>query len=91
MLVITYFDWFGTPEYFEKFKNARKEACNEIKGVKHLGTYSSHQARYHYAFIEEMDSYDRRADISSKVWEKLESSRDRNVITHASAEIFNEV
>jgi hypothetical protein len=91
VLVITYFDWFGKPEDFEKFKKARKEACKEIEGVKHLGTYSSHQARYHYAFIEEMDSYDRRAEISSKVWEILESSRDRNVITHAMAEIFTEV
>ena len=90
MLVITYFDWFGEPEDFEKFKNARKEVCAGIKGAKHLGTYASHQAKYHYAFIEEYDSYDRRAEISSKVWEKLGSSRDRNVITHSSSEIFTE-
>jgi hypothetical protein len=91
VLVIIYFDWFGKPEDFEKFKKARKEVCDGIEGVKHLGTYSSHQARYHYAFIEEMDAYERRFEIGPKVWEKLESSRDRNVITHASIEIFTEV
>ena len=91
MLVVVYFDWFGKPEDFEKFKNARKEACSEIEGVKHLGTYSSHQARYHYAFIEEWNSYDRRREIGQKTWGKYGGSRDRTVITHVSFEIFTEV
>jgi hypothetical protein len=89
VLVIAYFDWFGKPEDFEKFKKARKEACDEIRGVKHLGTYSSHQARYHYAWIEEMDSYDRRSEISTKFREKV-GPRDRNRMTYVSAEIFTE-
>ena len=89
MLVVIYFDWFGTTENFEKLKKARKEVCEGIDGVKHLGTYASHQARYHYAFIEEWDSYDRQDDISSKMIEKL-GPRDLNVITHSISEIFTE-
>lgn len=89
MLIIAYFDWFGKPEDFEEFKKARKEACDEIEGVEHLGTYSSHQAKYHYAFIEEMDSYDRRAEISKRFRDKV-GPRDRKRMTHVSAEIFTE-
>lgn len=90
MLVVTYFDWFGTSEDFEELKKVRKEVCEGIDGVKHLGAYMSHQARYHYAWIEEWDSYDRAIDISSKLTEKL-GPRDRNVVTHAITEIFTEV
>ena len=90
VLVILYFDYFGKPEDFEKLKKTRKEACAGIEGVKHLGTYTSHQARYHFAFIEEWDSYDRRLDIGSKVRE-IVGPRDRNVMTHAIIEVFTEV
>ena len=90
MLTIRYFDFFGEPEDFEKFKKARKEACDGIKGVKHLGTYSSHQARYHYAWIEEWDSYDRGPDISSK-FREIVGPRDRSRVTHTIIEIFTEV
>jgi hypothetical protein len=90
VLVIVYFDYFGKPEDFEKLKKVRKEVCAGIEGVKHLGTYASHQARYHYAFIEEWDSYDRMSDIGPKVREKV-GPRDRNVMTHAIIEVFSEV
>jgi len=90
MLVITYMDWFGKPEEWEKWKKARKEACAEVEGAKHLGTYISHQARYHYAFIEDWDSYDRQREIGAKLQEKV-GPRDRNKMTHASVEVFSEV
>ena len=90
MLVVLYFDWFGKPEDFEKFKNARKEACEKVEGAKHLGTYTSHQARYHYAWIEEWDSYDRLRDIGELFHEKT-GPRDRNVVTHAIIEVFSKV
>lgn len=90
MLVIMYFDYFADQAAFEKLKKARKEACAKVKGVKHLGTYTSHQARYHYAFIEEWDSYDKMMEISPKVQEIM-GPRDRNVMTHAVLEIFSEM
>jgi len=90
MLVILYFDYFGKQEDFEKLKKVRKEVCDKIEGVNHLGTYTSHQARYHYAFIEEWDSYDRMNDIGPKV-EAIMGPRDRNVMSHAIIEIFSKM
>lgn len=90
MLVILYFDYFGKQEDFEKLKKVRKEVCDKINGVKHLGTYTSHQVRYHYAFIEEWDSYDRMSDIGPKV-EEIMGPRDRNVMSHAIIEVFSKM
>jgi hypothetical protein len=90
MLVIVYFDWFGKHEDFERYKKAREKACAEIEGVKHLGTYASHQARYHYAFIEEWNSYDRRREISQKLT-NIYGPRDRSILTHASFEVFTKM
>ena len=81
-----YYDWFGTPEALEKWNTAWKKACSETKGIKSVKHYTSHQARYHYAWIMEMDSYDNLMKVMPKMPE-----RDRSALTHAVMEIFNEV
>ena len=89
MIVITYFDWFGSPEELKKFNEAWKKACNETEGIKSTKLYSSHQARYHYAWITNTDSYEKVMEANSKVWEH--APRDRNKLTHAVNEIFSEM
>lgn len=86
MIVITYLDWFGTPEDFEKHKEAWKKACKETAGVKSTKLYTSHQARYHYAWITEADTYDAVMKANSKM-----PPRDRKTMTHAVTEIFTEM
>ena len=86
MIVITYFDWFGTPEELEKFNEAWRKVCEEAEGVKSTKLYTSHQARYHYAWITKTDSYDAVSEANSKM-----PPRDRNVMTHAVTEIFTEM
>ena len=90
MLVVLYFDYFADQEDFEKLKKTRKEVCDKIDGVKHLGTYTSHQARYHYAFIEEWDSYEKMMEIGPKVNEIM-GPRDRKVMSHAIVEVFTKM
>jgi hypothetical protein len=86
MLVVMYYDWFGTPEAMEKWNTAWKKACDETKGMKSVKLYTSHQARYHYAWIMEMDSYDNIMQAMTKMPE-----RDRNALTHAVMEVFTEM
>ena len=66
MMVITYFDWFGTPEALEKWNKAWEKACQETKGIKSTKLYTSHQARYHFAWITETDSYDAIMEANRK-------------------------
>jgi len=86
MLVIMYYDWFGTKEALEDWKKHWKKACKDTEGVKSCKHYTSHQARYHYAWIMEVDSYD---DVM-KAMGKMTIERDRNALTHAVMEIFAE-
>ncbi len=86
MIVITYFDWFGAPEDLEKVKEAWTKACKETAGIKSTKLYTSHQARYHYAWITEADTYDAVMKANQKM-----PPRDRKVMTHAVTEIFTEM
>ena len=86
MILITYFDWFGTPADFEKVNEAWHKACKETKDVKSTKLYTSHQARYHYAWITEADSYGALMEANSKM-----PTRDRNAMTHAIIEVFTEM
>jgi hypothetical protein len=81
-----YFDWFGTPEALEKWTTAWKKACKETAGIKSTKLYTSHQARYHYSWIMEMDSYDNMMEAMTKMPE-----RDRKDLTHAVIEVFTEM
>lgn len=86
MIIVTYLDWFGTPEGFEKYREAWRNACEETEGVKSTKLYTSHQARYHYAWISEVDSYGALLEATSKM-----PPRDRNELTHAIIEVFTEM
>jgi hypothetical protein len=86
MLVILYYDWFGTTEALDEWKTAWEKACTDTEGIKKCKHYTSHQARYHYAYIMKMDSYDNVMEAMGKMTIK----RDRNVSTHTVLEIFSE-
>jgi len=85
VIVISYFDWFGTPEELEKHTAAWKKAAKETPGIKSTKLYSPHQARYHYAWITETDSYDSALKALAKM-----PNRDRKSLTHQVGEIFTE-
>ena len=81
MLMITYYDWFGTPEDHTKFVDATKKACEETEGIKFKGSYIPHQVRYHYAFVYKCDDYGKNREVNQKVQKTF--PRDRNQMTHA--------
>ena len=87
MLVITSYDWYGTPEGLKEFNEAWKKFCKETPCVKSTKLYTSHQARYHYAWITETDSYDKFVEA----YFKKMPPRDRRELAHTINEIFSEV
>jgi hypothetical protein len=86
MLLIMYYDWFGTDESLEKWKTEWKEACDDTEGITSCKHYTSHQARYHFAWVIEVDSYNRLMEAMAK----MTTTRDRNVLAHASIEVLAE-
>jgi hypothetical protein len=86
MLVVMYYDWFGTDEDLEKWKTAWKKACDDTKGITSCKHYTPHQARYHFAWIMKVDSYGSVMEAIGK----MPIKRDRNALTHSVLEIFRE-
>jgi len=86
VLLITYFDWFGSPDDLEKFTKAWEKACDETSGMNSTKLYTSHQARYHYAWVTDADSYEALMKANS-----LMPERDRNVMTHAVIEVLSKM
>ena len=85
MLVVMHYDWFGSKEKLDKWKTAWKKACKETDGISSCKHYTPHQARYHYSWVMEIDSYDRIMEAMGKMPE-----RDRNDLTHSILEIYSE-
>ena len=83
MIVTMHVDWFG--DGIKGYDDDWKKACDTTDGVKFMGRYVSHQAKYHYTYFFEVDSYDKLMEAMGK----LGTARDRNVMTHASLEIFS--
>jgi hypothetical protein len=89
MLMISYIDWFGTDEEFEKFKKVWEDACKEAKGVHSTKCYIPHTAKYHYAWFTKADSYADMMEANNIALSKL--PRDRNKMTHSVVEVFQEM
>ena len=85
MIITMSIDFFGKDEELAKWDKARKKACDDTEGCKYMGRYTSHQARYHWTYFFEADSYDRFMEALGKVTLK----RDRNETAHAVIEIFS--
>ena len=84
MIVTMKFDYYGDEAGLKAWDEAYKKACEETDGIKFKGRYSSHQARYHWAYIFVADSYDKLMDS----WSKITIVRDRKKMDHAVIELF---
>ncbi len=45
------FDYYEDDTGLTEYDKAWKKACAETDGIKYMGRYTSHQARYHYAYF----------------------------------------
>ncbi len=89
MILIRYFDWFGTNEALEKEREAWIKASKEMEGINSIRLVTSYQARYHYAWMIETDSYDNLQELNSRA--RKYNPRDKKVLTHTIVEIFDEL
>jgi hypothetical protein len=84
MLIIEYFDWFGTQEELKKLDEDVKKACTEVKGVTYKGIYSPHQKMFQWDWVFESDSYDKfMATGGHMKWK-----RDYKDMPHGQVEAF---
>lgn len=89
MLIISYLDWFGSEEDFKKRGELWKKACAETEGVHSTRLMVPHQAKYHYAWVTEADSYVKMLEANAKVLAKM--PRDKSVTPYSETVIFTDV
>ena len=84
MLLVEYFDWFGTAEELKKLDADVKKTCTETKGITYKGRYSPHQKKFQWCWIFESDGYDKLMEASSK----MKWKRDFKLMPHGEVEAF---
>ncbi len=85
MILTVSIDYYGDDAGLKKWDEAYKKSCAETAEIKYKGRYSSHQARYHWVYFFEADSYDKLPEA----WGKITIVRDRKLLSHAVIEAFN--
>jgi hypothetical protein len=86
MLVIIYYDWFGTKEGLDAWKENWEKACSENEEVKSCKHYSPNQQKWHWAYIMEVDCYETVSDVAKQ----SANERDYSTLTHSEIEVFRE-
>jgi len=79
MIVLAYFDWYGTEQELKELDEIIDKECAKIDGMKNLGRYGPHNRKYHFCRVFETDTY----PLPS-----LPVPRDYNKMTHWVSEIL---
>ena len=85
MIVLLYFDWFGTAKELKEFEEKMTAACAEAKGVGYKGRYAPDSRKFHFVYMFEVESYDRLFEVL--MGPKM-PPRDYKKLTHGTFEVL---
>lgn len=83
MLVLLYFDWFGTVEELKKEEEKMIATCAKVDGVDYKGRYYPHNRKFHFAYLFEVESFKKLLDTVG-----AETPRDYKKLTHGQFELL---
>jgi len=85
VIVLLYFDWFGTAEELREVEEKLTAVCAEVGDVEYKGRYAPDNRKFHFVYMFEVKSYE-------KVLEVLTGPemppRDYKKLTHGTFEIL---
>lgn len=85
MLVLLYFDWFGTPNELKEFTRKMKEAVSAVGGVHYRGRYAPDNRKFHFVDLFEAESYEK---LLGALTSPKAPHRDYAKLTHGMFEIL---
>ena len=85
MIVLLFFDWFGTAEELEELEEKMKAACAEAEGVDYRGRYAPDNRKFHFAYVYEVEGYDKLLEVLTG---PEMPPRDYRKLTHGTFEIL---
>ena len=83
MLVLLYFDWFGTAEELKEGEEKMTAACAKVDGVEYKGRYYPHNRKYHFVYLFEVESFQKLLETVG-----AEAPRDYKKLTHGEFELL---
>jgi len=87
MLILQYFDWFGTMESLKKWDEETKRVCALTKD-KFLGRYGAANKKYHWCYVYDVKDYTK---WSSSYLKEFKIKRDLNVLRYYELEMLPEM
>ncbi len=85
MLVLLYFDWFGTPEELKTFDRETKAAIAHAGGVRFRGRYAPDNREFHFVDVFETESYEK---LLGALTGPNAPRRDYSKLTHGVFELL---
>ena len=84
MLVLLYFDWFGTAEELKEGEEKMAATCAKVDGVEYKGRYYPHNRKYHFVYLFEVESFQKLLETVG-----AKTPRDYKKLTHGEFEILD--
>jgi len=83
VLILLYFDWFGTAEELKEREEKMTVACAKVDGVEYKGRYYPHNRKYHFVYLFEAESFQKLLETVG-----AETPRDYKKLTHGEFELL---
>jgi len=85
VIVLLYFDWFGTAEELKESEEKLIAACAEVDGVEYKGRYAPDNRKFHFVWVYEVKSYEKLLEVLTG---PEMPPRDYKKLTHGTFEIL---
>lgn len=85
MIVLLYFDWFGSAEELKEMEEKMTAAFAKVDGVKYKGRYAPDNRKFHFVYMFEVESYEKLFEV---LLNPRMPPRDYKKLTHGVFEIL---
>lgn len=85
MIVLLYFDWFGTVEELGALEEQTETVYAKADGVEFKGRYAPDNRKFHFVYVYETESYGRLLEV---LMDPEAPPRDFKKLTHGTFEIL---
>jgi len=85
VIVLLYFDWFGTAEELKKSEEKLIAAFAQADGVEYKGRYAPDNRKFHFVYVFEVESYEKLLKV---ITDPKMPPRDYKKMTHGTFEIL---
>jgi len=85
MIVLLYFDWFGSAEELNELEEKMNAAFAQADGVEYKGRYAPDNRKFHFVYVYEVERYEKLMEV---LMDPEMPPRDYRKLTHGVFEVL---